>query len=370
MRPVDWAPLSDADPVPGDPYDAAMLARRYADTAQEIDAQSATLARFGADGSATWDSDAGRVFAEHARELSGDVGKAQHRYTVASAAVREWAQVLDETQAEADAALVAAKETQARVVANAPVAAVPYHAVVPGSPEAVDARRRELAMFEAEDDLARARRRMVAAADRYAETAARLGARIRDVSRHDGLKDSRWDRFKGWVADRAAVFRFVAETAAAIGFVAAALSLVLGWVPILGQVLIAVAVVATAVALIANTVLAATDQGSWLVVGLDVIALASFGAAGLITRPLARSGAGRVVLTGAERAKQLAGQAIGRGVKTPRDSAIFYSGGRGAARKAAEEAADRTGGVTLERTAGGKVARRAAALRTAERSRR
>lgn len=41
-------------------------------------------------------------------------------------------------------------------------------------------------------------------------------------------------------------------------------------------------------------------------------------------------------------------------MKAPRDSAIFYSGGEGAARKAAEKAADDLGKVTLGRTPGGK----------------
>lgn len=357
MRPPDWSPLTDTDPVPGEPAEAARLARRYADTAREIDAQAAVLARFGQDDSGAWDSDAGRVFAEHAGDLSGDVAKAQHRYTVASAALAEWSQLLEETQAEADSALAAAKEAQARAAAHAPLPSGGYSpTILPGSPESADARRRALALDEAESDLARARRRLALAVDSYTAAASRLGAQIRDASGHDGLKDSRWDRFKGWVCDRASVFRFVAEVAGAIALVASVLSLVLGWVPILGQVLIAVALIATAVSLIANTMLAMAGEGSWLLVGLDVVALASFGAAGLITRPLARSAApatSRVAVVAGTKTAQLADDAIVRGVATERNAANFYSG-RGA-RAAAERAADDLGhATTLERTPGGK----------------
>jgi len=35
-RPTDWSPLGDADPVPGDPYEVAVLGRRFQATAQEI----------------------------------------------------------------------------------------------------------------------------------------------------------------------------------------------------------------------------------------------------------------------------------------------------------------------------------------------
>jgi hypothetical protein len=44
-------------------------------------------------------------------------------------------------------------------------------------------------------------------------------AAIHDVSNHDGLKDSRWDKIKGWVKDRADVIEKVADIA---GVVAAA----------------------------------------------------------------------------------------------------------------------------------------------------
>jgi uncharacterized protein YukE len=358
-RPTDWSPLAAADPVPGDPYEVAYLARQYADTADSITQQAATLRRLSGSGSDAWDSDAGRAFAGHAQSLAGDVEKAHERYATASAALSEWVGELESAQADADAALARAKEAHARQHANAALPPAPAAATPPTEAEQEADRlaraRRSAAYDAAGADLSAARRRLDDAVDRYHDAGHRAASKIRDAADHDGLSDGFWDKFTGWVHDHADVIKLITDVAGAIATIAAALTLVLGWVPILGEVLAAVALVATAIQLIGNTLLALSGDGSWLAVGLDLVALASFGAAKLVTRPLevaAESGtvAGR---EGSEAFASYMSKADQLDVATKPGTALFYSGGRGAARKAAEEFAEGTPRTTLEQTPGG-----------------
>jgi len=92
---------------------------------------------------------------------------------------------------------------------------------------------------------------------------------------HDGLKDGWWDN---WGADVAA---FVAKWAGRIATVCGIASLLVGWIPIVGQALAAVlgtiALVASVVSLVCNLALYLTGRGDLLNVVLDVVSVATFG---------------------------------------------------------------------------------------------
>ena len=301
IRPVDWSPLAGEDPVPGDAWEVALLARRYRDTARAIADQTAQLSRMGLDAPATWDGDAGRVFAEHATTLAHDLGRAEQRYAVASTALAEWGPVLEETQARADAVLATAKDAEARRLANAlhgADAASPFgpsgplgplggmNAIVPLGLDTAERARRQV-VDEAEAAVAAARRQLESIVDDYRASAARLAHRIKDAAGDDGLKDSRWDRFKNFVSDHAGVLKFISGVASSISLAATVASLALGWVPVLGQALVTVATVSLAVTLVADTLLAMAGEGSWAVVGVEIVGLGMFGAARLAQGPIA-----------------------------------------------------------------------------------
>lgn len=146
-RPVDWTPLADSDPVPGDPAEVARLARRYADTAAEVTRQAANLRTLAsAEG---WDSDAGRTFAEAAGGLAADLEKTRHRYAEVAGALRDWSPRLDDVQARADQALAEAKAAQAEIDANqatAPEGPPPPNAPPPSPAEITAEKRRHRAI--------------------------------------------------------------------------------------------------------------------------------------------------------------------------------------------------------------------------------
>ena len=112
----DWWPLSDADPVPGDPDTLAALGKHMADAAAEIERMASTLPRICA--SETWDSDAGEQFRVRAASTAASIGRTHRRFfTVARALGRStyggsgYAAQLQEHQEKAAAALAAVNGT-------------------------------------------------------------------------------------------------------------------------------------------------------------------------------------------------------------------------------------------------------------------
>jgi len=274
-RPVDWTPLADTDPVPGDPPDIARLARRYADTADEVTRQAANLRRLAT--SEGWDSDAGRKFAEEAGELAEDLEKTHHRYSEVAGALRDWSPHLDDVQVRADRALEDAKAAQAEMDANRTVTpdGPPPPDAPPPTPEEVAAEKRRSGAYDAASGrLEAARSKLAEAVGDRDERAGGTADRIRDAIDDDGLKDSRWDRFKGWVSDNAGWIKAVTEV---LSWVATGLAILALFIP--GVNIIAILAIAFAVATLAgHALLASTGNGSWGDVIIDVIGLATLGA--------------------------------------------------------------------------------------------
>jgi hypothetical protein len=112
----DWWPLSDADPVPGDPETLAALGSHMADAAAEIERMANLLPRICT--TETWDSDAGEQFRVRAASTAASVGRTHRRFfTVARALGRSiyggsaYAARLQEHQEKAAAALAAVNGT-------------------------------------------------------------------------------------------------------------------------------------------------------------------------------------------------------------------------------------------------------------------
>ena len=112
----DWWPLSDADPVPGDPETLAALGGHMANAAAEIERMASMLPRICV--SETWDSDAGQQFRVRAASTATSVGRTHRRFfTVARALGRStyggsgYAAQLQEHQEKAAAALAAVNGT-------------------------------------------------------------------------------------------------------------------------------------------------------------------------------------------------------------------------------------------------------------------
>jgi hypothetical protein len=112
----DWWPLSDSDPVPGDPETLAGLGKQLANAAAEIERMATTLPKICSSG--TWDSDAGGQFRVRAASTAASIGRTHRRFfTVARALGNStyggggYAARLQGHQDQADAALTAVNGT-------------------------------------------------------------------------------------------------------------------------------------------------------------------------------------------------------------------------------------------------------------------
>lgn len=299
-RPVDWTPLATHDPVPGDPDAVVAMARRHGDLATELEAQARSLRQLStAEG---WDSDAGRVFASSAQDLAGQLDRARRRYSVVAEALSVYAPKLREAQAEADAALKQAIAAQATVDGLRPhlTGNAPATTLVVGQTAGQHGRQGQLDL--AGSDLQRARNRLRAAQQSRDGAGRTAQRRIQDAISHDGLKDGLWDRigdgladgwhgfanwfghnwdsFTSWVHEHAGVLKWIADKCSTIATVLSVIAIVISFIPVLNVLapfLLAAAAALTVIALVCHLLLVASGDGSWVDVGIDLIALATFG---------------------------------------------------------------------------------------------
>lgn len=282
-RSADWPPLCGSDPTPGDSEAVRTLGDRYANTALDIARQAANLQRLGS--YTGWESDAGEAFSEHARELAGKLLDAQHRYEVTGSQLRIWAGEvgaegsLSDVQDRSEALRREAQAAEAARAANAPAPSGPVNpdAPPPTAGELAAQSRRTEAYDAAGTTLERCRTDLVDVIEDRDRVANRVAGMIRDVV-DDDLKDSWWERRKNDVAGIASRLDGIADV---LGYIATAMALASMFIP--GVNLLVAAAILTVVALSAHSLLTATGNGSWLDVGLDAFALATFGAGRLLT---------------------------------------------------------------------------------------
>lgn len=287
-RPADceWEPLGEpSDPVPGDVYQLKALADRFLATAQTIQTTATALRKLGHQES--WDSDAGREFASKASETADSVSKAHDRYQEAGEALREYHTSLDTIQSEADKLRVEAEHADGdRHTAQAAMDALPTGTA--------DLRAGQLRghASEAQNRIDAARGKLETLKKRHKSAGDKAAGRIHTSTEKDGLNDS-------WLDDLRDTLKAVANIAGIIASVCGILSLLVGWIPVIGQALAGVlgtiALIATVVSLVCHLLLAINGDAEWSDVAMDVLGLATFGigrvfgAASKLSATLARS---------------------------------------------------------------------------------
>jgi hypothetical protein len=378
-RPLDWAPLADADPVPGDVDQIQDIARRHGALAEELRTQADMLQRLSqAEG---WDADAGRRFASTAAEISTDLNKARRRYTAVEQALRQYVPELTEAQREADAALEDAKAAHTLISALRPTSSTPDGSSSPSptpSPgtSPVDAGEARV-LSDAQAAMLQAGRRLAEAVRRRDEAGRRAAVRIRDVAGHDGLKDSWWDRVKGWSADRWDSFiGWVHEHAATLGTIAnacgwiatalAAVAIAVSFIPMIGLLvagpLLTVATAFTVVSLACHVLLALSGDGSWVDAGFDLVGVATFGY-GRIASKGAEAAEETLKVTATRTARKEGEKEARRTLGTARPGGRRLSPAqRRVLDKQARKAAKRHARETMEKAAAAKASVRSKAL--------
>lgn len=291
-RPADWTPIGRSqDPLPGDPDVVSTYGRHYQDVANAIDTAASRLRQIASMDDV--ESEAVAAVTELAGQVSDDISRASTRYREVGGALTVYAVSLDSAQATGDAALAAARaaqddlslanqqltqarselrqaqqraDTAAKDPNAAPVDLTPYQRAVYRAGEHADS---------AQQDLQNAQRRLANAEHDRDDAAQRAVRSITDVEQVGDLNDSWWDDWGNKVV------KVIADVASTIATVAGILSLVVGWIPVIGQALAAVlgtiALIASIVSLVANLSLALTGYGDWTDVLFDAISVATFG---------------------------------------------------------------------------------------------
>ncbi|MFE9767875.1 hypothetical protein ACFYPC_25700 [Streptomyces sp. NPDC005808] len=269
-RPADhrWAVLGESeDPVPGDVYDLTALAKRFTATAKTISDTAAALRRLGDQKS--WDSKAGREFAEKAEDTAKTVSKAHGRYEEAGSALKEYYTELETVQDEADR-LLGQAETKSGDLSTAKSQA-------DNPPEKTDKagqKKLDTKVTDLQGDLDDLRGQLSTLKSRHNKAGDAAAKRIHEITESDDLNDS-------WLDELRDTLTIVADIAGAVAAVCGLVALLVGWIPIIGQaiagVLGTIALIATAISLVCHLLLAINGDGSWGDVALDVLGLATFG---------------------------------------------------------------------------------------------
>jgi hypothetical protein len=265
-RPVDWSPLAGSDPVPGDPYEVARMGRHYTDVADAIDRAASKLRQL-AGGNDDQESDAVDALDDDCQQVADDISRAHKRYAGVGAALTTYFPALEQAQADSLAALTAAQQ------ADSSHRAATTRQNDAQSPGEHDAAQQDI--DAANTALGSARTKLQHAIE-HRDNAARTAVNaIKDVQDSGDLNDSWWDNWGHKIVE------VIQKIASAVAMVAGILALCVGWIPIIGQALAGIlgtiALVASAISLVCNIALAATGYGSWWDVGLDAIAVATFG---------------------------------------------------------------------------------------------
>lgn len=115
MRPTDWFLVElPVDPVPGDAFGVRGLAAKYAAIAEIADEAALGVHAARTSGAASaWVGDAGDVFRDRSHRMPGELARAQESYAAVDAALRRWAETIDDTQTQADRGLQQAREAHA-----------------------------------------------------------------------------------------------------------------------------------------------------------------------------------------------------------------------------------------------------------------
>ncbi len=346
FRPCEWAPLADADPLPGDSDAIAVEGARLARLGEEMRGQSARLRQIGADTTLVG------AYAEELRsaagELATDLDKTADRYERVGSALSSWAPELAEAQhrtLQARTKAIAAADLRQRSMPLFEEAG--WGQNVASALVDPAAASRLAGQVEAEAMLAEARRMLNEAVEQAQARGPHYATLIEEAN--EILKDGRWDNFKDWV-DRNA--EWIESYTDNLGWVATAAALGAIFLPG-ANVLVLAAVGITTLSAATHATLLATGNGSWADLGLDIFALATFGAGTAAARGLrsaqlaartaaaaeASDAASRAVLYEARNAGRAATAVLSRPGSTPAAKAAAESTLRAIGDRAAQEGA-------------------------------
>ncbi|WP_432096744.1 hypothetical protein [Streptomyces sp. bgisy100] len=243
-RPVDWSPIAESDPTPGDPYEIREEARRLANIAETIREQSRGLREVGK--SENLKGKYTEKLKEGSEDLADKLSKVEGRYKKVSGLLKEWAKELEYAQGETLKARTQAQQDE-----------------------------------KDEDTVEKAKSRMDKAVDHYISLGAKIGGQIEDAL-DDDVEDSLWDDAVGWVKDHAEGFKLFLDI---LGWIGTALAIVSMFIPGV-NILVGIGLAIGIAVVLGRTMLVAAGEASWMDVAFDCIGLVTFAAGGLAVKGL------------------------------------------------------------------------------------
>jgi hypothetical protein len=292
-RPVDWQPLCDSDPVPGDPEEIRAEVKHMVSVAEKLREQAKNLKAISNE-----DTLKGK-YVKRLREESGTLEKHMRevadRYERVHGHLTTWSNELEDFQSDADRVLREAKEKQGEIEAEKKKETAsadkdtPRPSVSGADHDPLHSYRNRLNGITGDRDTR---------ADHHA---GKIRAEIEDV-----IEDSTWDNIKGWVHDNADLIKAFIDVLGWIATFAGFLALA---IPGLNMLVLGIALLTIALRLL----LVASGDATWTDVIFDVVGgLLVVG--GLKAATKLASGAKATV--GAAQAARTAGLSRGlRGVK-------------------------------------------------------
>jgi hypothetical protein len=209
-----------------------------------------------------------------AEGLKDDLGRTSGRYREVGGTLQQWAPQLSDFQDEAERLRQQAVTAAGDMSDNQEIVTVRS----PDSPpptvgQMAETNARQGRYDDASGDLRRVQSRLLDLTDRRDAAASKVADEIRGQS-DDGLANSAWDDFQGWMDRHQKLVEGVCKVLGAIAMVACVVALV---VPGL-NIVAAAGLVAGAGSMLGHVALASTGNGSWWDVGMDGVALATMGA--------------------------------------------------------------------------------------------
>jgi hypothetical protein len=253
-RPVDWQPLCDSDPVPGDPEEIRAEVKHMVSVAEKLREQAKNL-------KAISDEDTLKgKYVKRLREESGTLEKHMRevadRYERVHGHLTTWSNELEDFQSDADKVLHQAKEKQGEIEAEKKKEAAsankdaPQPSVSGTDHDPLQSYRNRLNDITGDRDT------------RAKHHAGKIRAEIEDV-----IEDSLWDNVKGWVHDNADLIKAFIDV---LGWIATVAGFVALAIPGLNLLVLGIA----GLTVLLRLLLVASGDATWTDVIFDTVGAA------------------------------------------------------------------------------------------------
>lgn len=278
VRGGDWHLLGyDSDPVPAEASGLDEVIRHYESITTQMETQAKLLKKIGDGDETLLKGVAADAMRKRSRESADALNKAAGRYADVRDALRDYRPALETARSETGLALrdaqdAAGAQSSAEGLPD-PVNADRSDDAPPLTDEDRQASANRSGKIEAaQQDLAAAKARAVAAMSAFDSAADRAARKIRENWGDDGLRHSGWEAFLHQLNK---ILKKLVEILMYIGMALAVLSIL---IPGLG-ILTLLSVVATVISVAASFILAVQGEGSWLSVIIGVLSLGLIGVA-------------------------------------------------------------------------------------------